>query len=69
MKVIHLKNARIVDGIHGSSKPTDLYIVDQLLARKIPPNLHIDSQYDLEDHVVMAGGIDIHTHIGGERSI
>lgn len=67
MKVIHLKNARIVDGIHGSSKPTDLYIVDQLLARKIPPNLHIDSQYDLEDHVVMAGGIDIHTHIGGGK--
>lgn len=67
MNVIHLKNARIVDGIHGSSKPTDLYIVDQTLARKIPQGLRIDSQYDLEDHVVMAGGIDIHTHIGGGK--
>lgn len=67
MNVIHLRNARIVDGIHGSSKPTDLYIVDQTLARKIPPGLRIDSQYDLEDHVVMAGGIDIHTHIGGGK--
>ncbi|MFM7930428.1 MAG: amidohydrolase family protein, partial [Pirellula sp.] len=37
------------------------------LARKIPPGLRIDSQYDLEDHVVMAGGIDIHTHIGGGK--
>jgi formylmethanofuran dehydrogenase subunit A len=67
MNVIHLKNARIVDGIHASSKPNDLFIVDQTLARKIPADLRVDSQYDLEGHVVMAGGIDIHTHIGGGK--
>jgi formylmethanofuran dehydrogenase subunit A len=67
MRVTRLKNVRIVDGLHGSSRPTDLYILDKTLARKIPADLRIDADYDLEDHVVMAGGIDIHTHIGGGK--
>ena len=67
MRVTRLKNVRIVDGLHGSSRPTDLYILDKTLARKIPADLRIDADYDLENHVVMAGGIDIHTHIGGGK--
>lgn len=67
MSVTRLKNVRIVDGIHISSKPTDLYIVDQTLARTLSDRVRIDSDYDLEDHIVMAGGIDIHTHIGGGK--
>ena len=67
MRVTRLKNVRIVDGLQGSSRPTDLYILDKTLARKIPADLRIDADYDLEDHVVMAGGIDIHTHIGGGK--
>ena len=67
MTITRLKNVRIVDGIHASSKPTDLYIVDQKLARQIPADARIDTDYDLEDHLVMSGGIDIHTHIGGGK--
>jgi formylmethanofuran dehydrogenase subunit A len=67
MRVTRLKNVRLVDGIQTSSKPTELFIVDQTLARKLPPDVRIDSDYDLEDHIVMAGGIDIHTHIGGGK--
>ncbi|MFN5394514.1 MAG: formylmethanofuran dehydrogenase subunit A [Planctomycetota bacterium] len=67
MRVTRLKNVRIVDGLQGSSRPTDLYILDKTLARKIPADLRIDADYDLENHVVMAGGIDIHTHIGGGK--
>ena len=67
MQVTRLRNVRIVDGLHASSKPTDLYIIDQTLARQIPPDVRIDADYDLQDHVVMAGGIDIHTHIGGGK--
>ncbi|MFM8572253.1 MAG: formylmethanofuran dehydrogenase subunit A, partial [Pirellula sp.] len=67
MRVTRLKNVRLVDGMQTSSKPTELFIVDQTLARKLPPDVRIDSDYDLEDHIVMAGGIDIHTHIGGGK--
>ena len=67
MQVTRLRNVRIVDGIHASSKPTDLYIVDQTLARNVPAETKINHDYDLQDHVVMAGGIDIHTHIGGGK--
>ena len=67
MTITRLKNVRIVDGIHASSKPTDLYIVDQKLARLIPADARIDIDYDLDDHLVMSGGIDLHTHIGGGK--
>ena len=67
MRVTRLKNVRIVDGIHASSKPTDLYLVGPSLARQLPPETRIDATYDLEDHIAMAGGIDIHTHIGGGK--
>jgi formylmethanofuran dehydrogenase subunit A len=67
MRITHLKNVRIVDGIHASSKPTDLYMVGPSLARQIPDGTRIDATYDLDDQIAMAGGIDIHTHIGGGK--
>jgi len=67
MSCTRLKNVRIVDGIHASAKPTDLYIVEEALARSVSPDVRIEAEYDLDDHIVMAGGIDIHTHIGGGK--
>jgi hypothetical protein len=43
MRVTRLKNVRIVDGIHASSKPTDLFLVGPSLARQLPPETRIDA--------------------------
>ena len=65
--ITRLKNVRLVDGIHASSKPTEIYLVGDRLARNIDPGSRIDADYNMDGHVVMAGGIDLHTHIGGGK--
>lgn len=48
--------------INGEKR--DLYIED---GRLIAPAAKIDQNYDISDKVVMAGAIDLHTHIGGGK--
>lgn len=48
-------------------EPRDLYIRDQQLTASIGASERIDYEYDLTGHIVMAGGIDPHTHIGGGK--
>ncbi|XZE53186.1 formylmethanofuran dehydrogenase subunit A [Planctomycetaceae bacterium SH139] len=48
-------------------EPRDLYIRDQQLTASVGAVERIDYEYDLTDHIVMAGGIDPHTHIGGGK--
>lgn len=66
--IIKLSNATVYDpatGIKGKRK--HLYIKDGRLADKPEAGEKIDSVYDVTGKVVMAGGIDIHTHIGGGK--
>lgn len=46
----------------------DLYIQDGRVLSEVPEPERIEAEYDLTDHVVMAGAIDLHTHIGGGKT-
>ena len=66
--LIQLKGGSIYDphnGINGKKK--DLYLLDGKIVRKPGRQRKIDKVIDITDKVVMAGGIDIHTHIGGGK--
>ncbi len=45
----------------------DLYIVDGKLQKSLPNDQNITDTYNLKDCIVMAGAIDLHTHIGGGK--
>ena len=63
-----LKNVRLVDGISTSARPTTLWIIGDVVSRKgEQAQGRVEAEYDLAGHVVMAGGIDLHTHIGGGK--
>jgi formylmethanofuran dehydrogenase subunit A len=52
-------------GIDGQKQ--DIYIEDGRIIAAPPADLPIDKEYDLAGKVVMAGAIDMHTHIGGGK--
>ena len=52
------------NGVAGKKK--DIYIKDGRIVKK-PKDAKIDKEYDLRGKVVMAGAIDMHTHIGGGK--
>ncbi len=65
MPIIKLTNAKIYDPIQGKNGILeDLFIQH---GRLIPPQTPIHLEYDLQGKVVMAGGIDLHTHIGSAQ--
>ena len=45
----------------------DLYISDEHITYAPAPEARVDAEYDLRGKIVMAGAIDIHTHIGGGK--
>ncbi len=53
------------NAINGQRK--DLYIRDGIIVDEPTPSENIDREYDAHDKVVMAGAIDLHTHIGGGK--
>lgn len=65
--MIKLEGGRIYDPANGiDGKLMDLYIEDGKLVK--PAAEHkIHRKLDLDGSIVMAGGIDIHTHIGGGK--
>jgi formylmethanofuran dehydrogenase subunit A len=52
------------NGVDG--KKLDIYIKDGRIVKQ-PKNAKIDKEYDINGKVVMAGAIDLHTHIGGGK--
>lgn len=65
---IKLSGGTVYDPAHqvdGVKK--DLYIVDGKLKSKLPDGEKLTRTYDLKDCIVMAGAIDLHTHIGGGK--
>ena len=66
--LILLKGGTVYDPHNGiSGKKKDIYIRDGKIARKPGREGKIDKTIDVSGKVVMAGGIDIHTHIGGGK--
>ena len=65
---IKLANGIVYDPVHGiNGEYRDIYIRDGLITRKPSGNVKINQTYDLKDKIIMAGAIDIHTHIGGGK--
>jgi formylmethanofuran dehydrogenase subunit A len=66
--LIKLTGGSVYDPANGvDGKIQDIYIQDGRIIANPPTDQPIDQQYDLKGKVVMAGAIDLHTHIGGGK--
>jgi formylmethanofuran dehydrogenase subunit A len=64
-----LSGGKIFDPAHGADGVArDLFIEDGHIVADPGPQARIDRDYDLSGKVVMAGAIDLHTHIGGGKT-
>jgi len=65
---IKLSGGEIYDPVHQlDGEIKDLYIVDGKLQNNLSDKEKLGQTYDLSDCIVMAGAIDLHTHIGGGK--
>ncbi|ABE49931.1 MULTISPECIES: formylmethanofuran dehydrogenase subunit A [Methylobacillus] len=66
--LIKLTGGRVYDPAHQiDGKVMDIYIRDGRIIDRPGDHDTIDQEYDLRGKVVMAGAIDMHTHIGGGK--
>jgi formylmethanofuran dehydrogenase subunit A len=66
--ITHLKNCKIIDPAHNKNGVMeDIYIRDGYIIVKPSATEKIAQSYDLKGKVVMAGAIDMHSHIGGGK--
>ena len=67
MSTVRLRGGRVFDPAHGvDGEQRDLVFRDGRLITP-GPGLHIDEDLDATGCLVMAGGIDMHSHIGGGK--
>ena len=65
---IKLTGGKIYDPKHQVDGQTkDLFIVDNKIVHALPDGHKVSEEYDLRGLIVMAGAIDMHTHIGGGK--
>lgn len=65
---IKLSGGEIYDPAHQIDGETkDLYIVDGKLQKNLSERDKLEQTYDISGCIVMAGAIDLHTHIGGGK--
>ncbi|WP_419635240.1 formylmethanofuran dehydrogenase subunit A [Thiolapillus sp.] len=65
--LIKLTAGTVYDPANGvDGKKRDIYIQDGRIVSR-PQDVQVDQEYDLRGKVVMAGAIDMHTHIGGGK--
>ncbi len=63
-----LSGGTVYDPVHGiNGEQRDIYIRDGQITRRPAATADIDKTYDLNGKVIMAGAIDMHTHIGGGK--
>ena len=63
--LLRLKAGRVYDPASGvDGEVRDLYVRDGRIVAGPDPDRRVDHEYDLTGRVVMAGAIDLHTHIG-----
>ncbi|PKO50916.1 MAG: formylmethanofuran dehydrogenase subunit A, partial [Betaproteobacteria bacterium HGW-Betaproteobacteria-21] len=67
MSTLRLRGGRIVDPANGIDGDLgDLCVRDGRIV-ELPAAEAVDHEYDVSGMVVMAGGIDLHSHIGGGK--
>jgi formylmethanofuran dehydrogenase subunit A len=59
-----LRGGRIIDPVGGDTRVGDLFIEDDRVVAQ-PVGRTADHTYDVTGKIIMAGGIDIHSHIAG----
>ncbi|WP_022948240.1 formylmethanofuran dehydrogenase subunit A [Methylohalobius crimeensis] len=65
--LIKLTGGTVYDPAHGiDGQVRDVFIQDGRIVQP-EPGVRVDREYDLRGKVVMAGAIDMHTHIGGGK--
>ncbi|MBV9568391.1 MAG: formylmethanofuran dehydrogenase subunit A, partial [Hyphomicrobiales bacterium] len=62
--MIRLAGGRIIDPAHGRDEVADLWIENGHIV-PTPAGRRADQSFDVAGKIVMAGGIDIHSHIAG----
>ncbi|PWB82237.1 MAG: formylmethanofuran dehydrogenase subunit A, partial [Methylocystaceae bacterium] len=62
--LISLRGGHIVDPVNGVDGAGDLFFEDGRIVAP-PTDRSPDAEYDVSGHIVMAGAIDIHSHIAG----
>ncbi len=66
--LLKLTGGTVYDPAHGiDGKVMDLYVRDGRIVERPRDGEKIDQEYNLAGKVVMAGAIDMHTHIGGGK--
>ena len=66
--ILKLAGGTVFDPAHGvDGQVRDIYVRDGRIATPPAPDERIDREYDLTGCIVMAGAIDLHTHIGGGK--
>jgi formylmethanofuran dehydrogenase subunit A len=63
---IRIHGAECIDGV-GKSEIRDLYLVEDRIQSFSIESRRPESEYNLSGHILVAGGIDLHTHIGGGK--
>lgn len=64
--LIKLSNGTVYDPAHGvRGESRDVYIRDGQIIANPGPAARFDAEYDITGKIVMAGAIDIHSHIAG----
>jgi formylmethanofuran dehydrogenase subunit A len=66
MTTLRLRGGRVIDPANGCDEVRDLYLRDGRMV-DLAPNEAATEEIDLGGCIVMAGGIDMHTHIGGGK--
>lgn len=66
--LIKLSGGTVYDPVHGiNGEKRNIYIHNGKITRKPSDTVKVNKTYDLRGKIVMAGAIDIHTHIGGGK--
>jgi formylmethanofuran dehydrogenase subunit A len=66
--LLKLKGGTIYDPAHGvNGKVGDIWARDGRIVAGPAPGERVDQEYDVTGRVVMAGAVDMHTHIGGGK--
>ena len=66
--LIKLTGGRVFDPAHGvDGEVRNLFVQDGRIVSAPRPDETVAREYDVTGRVVMAGAIDLHTHIGGGK--
>lgn len=63
--LVKLKGGRVIDPAHNRDEIADLYFKDGRMCRKPLLSGGPDVTYDVSGKIIMAGGVDVHSHIAG----